>query len=320
MNQQQQQALLTIALMAAFADGANHEAEREQIRRLTELLGSTPEAADLPAIYHQVLLKRVHLAEVAAPLGSSAYRQFAYETAVCVCDADGKTTDAERQFLSELAQVLGLEKARSEPLLRQVEAVAECPVPPQVAAAQPVNALAALGAARPSEAEIDRSVLTAAIVNGALELLPQSWASVAILPLQMRMVYNIGKQYGYELDQGHIRELLATLGVGMTSQYLEQFGRKLLGGLFGQVAGGFGKQFGKSATSVAFSFATTWALGQLAMRYYAGGRQMNASVMRESFQKLLGPGRDLQARYLPEISQQAERLNAAEIVKLVRGG
>jgi uncharacterized protein (DUF697 family) len=68
-------------------------------------------------------------------------------------------------------------------------------------------------------------------------LLPQSWASVAIIPLQVKMVYRIGKAYGVELDQGHIREFLATVGVGLTSQYLEQFGRKLLGGLLGKMAG-----------------------------------------------------------------------------------
>ena len=62
---------------------------------------------------------------------------------------------------------------------------------------------------------------------------PQSLASMAIIPLQMKMVYRIGKAHGFELDRGHIKDLLATLGVGLTSQYVEQFGRKLLGGLLG---------------------------------------------------------------------------------------
>lgn len=327
MNEQQQQAFLTIALMAAFADGVNHESEREQIRRLTELLGSSPATSELPAVYLKVLLRQVSLAAAVAELGSPALRQLAYETAACVCDADGQTTEAERQFLAELAQVLGLDAKVTAPLLGRVEAVAECPLPTAPAAPEPIGLpIAALtargpaGAAGVSEAEIDRGVLKSAILNGALELLPQAWAPVAIIPLQIRMVYNIGRQYGYQLDQGHVRELLATLGVGMTAQYLEQFGRKLVSGLLDPVGGGLGGQVGKSATSVAFSFATTWALGQVAMRYYASGRQMNASVLRESFQKLLGPGRDLQACYLPEISQQAGRLNPFEIVKLVRGG
>jgi hypothetical protein len=57
----------------------------------------------------------------------------------------------------------------------------------------------------------------------------------------MRLVYRIGQAYGYELDSGHVKDFLATVGVGLTSQYLEQAGRKLLGGLLGRVAGGLGR-------------------------------------------------------------------------------
>ena len=39
MNPDQQRAILGVALLAAFADGANDEREREQIRRLAETLG-----------------------------------------------------------------------------------------------------------------------------------------------------------------------------------------------------------------------------------------------------------------------------------------
>lgn len=39
MKRDQQQAILTLALLAAFADGANDDREREQIRRLADPLG-----------------------------------------------------------------------------------------------------------------------------------------------------------------------------------------------------------------------------------------------------------------------------------------
>ena len=55
------------------------------------------------------------------------------------------------------------------------------------------------------------------------------------------LAYRIGQAYGYELDSGHVKDFLATVGVGLTSQYLEQAGRKLLGGLLGRVAGGLGR-------------------------------------------------------------------------------
>lgn len=322
MNADQQKAVLTIALMAAFADGANDEQEREQIRGIAESLSGEAGGTDLRGLYQQVLLKRVGLDDAVAALGEPTHRQLAYEMAVCVCDADGHTSPAERAFLDALAAALGLGRAVTAPVDQQGEEMADlidaaAPMAPAGAAAgQEVPRAASNPAA---DAEMDRSILNYAILNGALELLPQSWASMAIIPLQIKMVYGIGKTYGHELDQGHIRELLATMGVGLTSQYLEQFGRKLLGGLLGKVGGGLGRQLGKSATSVAFSFATTYALGQVARRYYGGGRQMSTELLRDTFQNLLGPAKEMQARYLPQIQERAGSLDAGQIMSMVRG-
>jgi uncharacterized protein (DUF697 family) len=142
---------------------------------------------------------------------------------------------------------------------------------------------------------------------------------MAIIPLQMRLVYRIGQDHGHELDRGHIKEFIAAAGVGLTSQYLEQFGRKLLGGLLGKVGGGLGRGLGSAATGIAFSFASTYALGQLAKRYYAGGRQMNSAVLQQTFQSLLGPAKQLQTQYLPQIQQQARTVDAGQIMNMVRG-
>jgi uncharacterized protein (DUF697 family)/uncharacterized membrane protein YebE (DUF533 family) len=323
MNSEQQQAILTIALLAAFADGVNDDREREQIRRLAESLGGESGAPDLSSIYQQVLLKQASLKNAAGMLVKPEHRQLAYEMAVCVCDADGRMTDAEQQFLIELAVALGLGKSVTDPANLQAGMMAELAstvAPPIGTTPRPPVGPVVAATPKTSEVEIDRIVSNYAILNGALELLPQSWASMAIIPLQIKMVYEIGKEYGYDLDQGHIRELLSTMGVGLTSQYLEQFGRKLLGGLLGKVAGGLGKQLGQTATGVTFSFATTYALGQVARRYYAGGRQMNTTLLQESFQNLLGPAKEMQARLLPVIQQKAGSLDMGQIMTMVRGG
>jgi uncharacterized protein (DUF697 family) len=170
-----------------------------------------------------------------------------------------------------------------------------------------------------SDAELDKTILNYSILNGALELLPQSWASMAIIPLQIKMVYRIGKAHGVELDTGHIKEFIAAAGVGLTSQYLEQFGRKLLGGLLGKMAGKTVGKIGGTATGMAFSFATTYALGQVAKRYYAGGRAMNSGILRDTFQNLLGPAKQLQTQYLPQIQQKASTLDVTQVMSMVRG-
>ena len=204
--------------------------------------------------------------------------------------------------------------------------VAEKAVPLSVPLSVPVSAPIAIpvatAAAAPSsalDAELDKSILNYALLNGALELLPQSWASMAIIPMQVKMVYGIGKAHGVELDQGHIKEFIAAAGVGMTSQYLEQFGRKLLGGLLGKAAGRTIGGLGSAATGMAFSFATTYALGQVAKRYYAGGRVMSTAMLRETFQNLLGPAKQMQSQYLPQIQQKAATLDAGKIMAMVRG-
>ncbi len=104
----------------------------------------------------------------------------------------------------------------------------------------------------------------------------------------------------------------------MTSQYLEQIGRKLLGGLFGKAAGKTAGKLGGVAVGMAFSFATTYALGQVAKRYYAGGRTMSTAMLRDTFQSLLGPAKQMQAEYLPQIQQKAATLDSAQVISMMR--
>jgi len=336
MNPEQQKSILAVALFAAFADGAKHDREREEIRRIAESLGGEPEggaarraspgaaggfippepgAPDLARLYQDVLLKRISLGAATAALQDPGERQLAYEMAVCVCDADGRQSPAEQRFLDELKGLLKLDAGQAAAFEREADAIVEL----SEAAAPHAGAVVA---AQPnvSEAELDKTILNYALMNGALELLPQSWASMAIIPLQIKMVYGIGRAHGVELDQGHIKEFIAAAGVGLTSQYLEQFGRKLLGGLLGKAAGKTFGGIGGAATGMAFSFATTYALGQLAKRYYAGGRVMNTVVLKDTFQNLLGPAKQMQTQYLPQIQQQASTLDAAKIMAMVRGG
>jgi len=319
MNAEQQKLILAIALYAAFADGAKHDREREEIRLIAESLGGEAGAPDLARLYQDVLLKRISLEAAAAALQDPGERQLAYEMAVCVCDADGRQSEAEQRFLEELKALLKLDAGQAAAFENEADVMVELSE-----AAAPAAVAVAVGtvvAAQPnvSEAELDKSILNYALMNGALELLPQSWASMAIIPLQIKMVYGIGKSHGVSLDQGHIKEFIAAAGVGLTSQYLEQFGRKLLGGLLGKAAGKTFGNIGGAATGMAFSFATTYALGQLAKRYYAGGRVMNTQVLRDTFQNLLGPAKQMQTQYLPQIQQQAGTLDMGRVMAMVRG-
>ena len=322
MNAEQQHAILTISLYAAFADGIKDDREREEIRRIAESLAEDAGTPDLARLYQDVLLKRVRLETAAAALSEPGHRQLAYEVAVCVSDADGRQSEAEQGFLAELKKLLQLDAGQAA-FDREADAIvtlSEATAPAAVTRAPAFPSGPVVAAqANVAEGELDKSILNYALLNGALELLPQSWASMAIIPLQIKMVYGIGQAHGVALDQGHIKEFIAAAGVGLTSQYLEQFGRKLLGGLLGKVAGKTIGRIGGAATGMAFSFATTYALGQLAKRYYAGGRVMSTAVLRDTFQNLLGPAKQMQTQYLPQIRQKAASLDAGQIMAMMRG-
>ena len=312
MQTAEKEAILTIALLAAFADGKQHDTERSEVRRAFDALGAELNA---PELYQRVLIKRIDVAAAASQLQLAQARMLAYEIAVGVCEADGLRNDDETRFLAQLGTALGF----TQPVIAGVAATADALATlPLSEAPAPAGAVAAATSST-GEAELESIIIKAAIINGALELLPQSLASMAIIPLQMNLVYRIGKAHGYELDRDQIKDLLGTLGVGLTGQYLEQVGRKLIGGLLGGVAGGLIGSVARGTTGAAFSFATTYAIGQVARRYYAGGRTMNAELLKQAFGDLLQQGKSLQTRYLPQIEQQARSIDVSRLVQMVRG-
>jgi uncharacterized protein (DUF697 family)/tellurite resistance protein len=332
MNAQETRSILTIALLAAFADGMKDERERAAVKRVAEVLG--PEAGfDFPALYRDVLLTKPDLATVVAGLQSDGTRQLAYEMAVGVCDADGAQGPAEHEFLQKLAAALGINGAAAAATSAQADEIADAAFDagPAVAAAAAGAAGVAASVASPQvaagtvtgrssmpDAEMDKTILNASIMNAALELLPESLASMAIIPLQVRLVYRIGKSYGYPMDMSHAKDFIATLGVGLTGQYLEQFGRKLLGGLLGGVGGGIGRTVGRQVASSGMTFATTYAIGRVAQRYYAGGRTLDAVTLKQTFAGLLDEARGLAPRYRQQIEQKASTIDVRSLASLVK--
>ena len=349
-NAPTQQALLAIMVHAAMADGDKSQAERDFVRDLSLQLDEQGGAKQLAQAVQAALLGRLSAQQAAAQLQEPMHRQLAYEWATAVCHADGLCSPAEAAFLQRLKTDLQLGGAEPEATshtqaLAQAAYAEEAAAPLHaVRAATAFSGVALAGAvgaasvgtlahttpavpaapaapAAPAvdSTAIDRSILNYAILNGALELLPQSWASMAIIPLQIKMVYRVGQAHGVSLDQGHIKEFIAAAGVGLTSQYIEEFGRKLLGGLLGKAGGKLLGGICRQATGMAFSFASTYALGHLAKRYYAGGRVMSTDLLRQTYQGLLSSGKTLQQQHLGDIQARASTLDAGEVMRMVRG-
>ncbi|MSR62211.1 MAG: DUF533 domain-containing protein [Planctomycetes bacterium] len=299
MDQQNQKALLVIALLAARADGGRDEREREAIRGALQRIRG--EGLDPEALWSEVEAGGVDLARTARELTTSDARELAYEIATCVCGADRATSEKERLFLEQLAQELGLAPETADRFRSETDSLTN-------------TSLSAGGA---GESEVDEQILRQAILCGGLELLPQRLATLAILPLQMRLVYQVGKRHGFEVDRGHVKEFLGVLGVGMASQMIEGFARQFLSSFLGRAGGGMLGGLAGSATSVGFSFATTYALGHAAKRYYASGRKLTPGELKGLFGELVGRARELQPRHASDIAASARAADMGSLQRLL---
>jgi uncharacterized protein (DUF697 family)/tellurite resistance protein len=305
MNQQEHRAIIGLCVLAAFADGSQSENERAQIERIVS--GFSGEGLDATSVYQDVLGGKFTLATAASQLQNPSAKALAYEMAVGVCHADGVANDAEKKFLADLHQALQLDASTTAE--HQQAALALAGQPPNTAAPPIMDAN--------RDVEIDKMIMNAAIMNGALEIMPHTLATMAIVPLQMRLVYKIGRAYGYELDRGHITDFLATVGVGLTSQVFEGFTRQLIGGFARRLTGGMLGGLVGEATGSAFAFASTYAIGQVARRYYASGRTISAGQLKDVFATMLANGRSMQGRYSGDILQRSRQVNISELMPLV---
>ena len=304
-------AVAAICLMAAFADGQKDSDEQKQLENVFNSLGEV----NAGSLYSRVMLGRTDVQKEAAALTTPELRTLAFEMALSVCDADGSMSEAEGVFLGQLQEALTVPAAAAMTAQRDAEQLAEMPV--ETSGDVEVEVTPETGS-KAAEGALEQTILNAAILNGALELLPQSLATIAIVPLQLRLVYTIGQTHGYTLDRAHLKEFLGVAGVGMTSQVVEGHVRKLFGTFAKKSFGRGSKKIASAAAGATLTFATTYALGQAAKMYYGGGRKLELSEVRTLFQEQVERGQQLFDTYQGDVQTKAKTTDVQSLLKLIR--
>ena len=291
-------ALLRVGIAAALADGTCNPDERRHIERLATAAGLDAAttlaqgATDTP--------------DLAIRLHDAVGRKAAYDFAVAVCNADGVTNDAERRFLDGLRAELELPEAVAMHELATAGALASAPVAGGPLAAETAST-------------VEDLVLQHAVLAGALELLPQSLANLAVIPVQLRMVYLIGQRHGMQLDAAQAKDMLGTFGLGAATQVLDGITRRVLGGV---ASGLLGTLLGGAAGGVAgvgTVFAATYALGQAAEQYYAQGRRLGPDDLRALFARLREEAQGLYPKVRAQIEERAETLDLQQVIAMLGG-
>ncbi|HEV8150417.1 MAG TPA: DUF533 domain-containing protein [Gemmatimonadales bacterium] len=316
---------LAICLLAALSDGERTPEEQTQFARITAQLGG----ADGAALLARVERHELTLAELARQLTTPDARRTAYELAVAMVYADGLANERERAFLADLQGALELGPDGLRELHQEAESLAGAPLAgPTPAAAREQEK----ETPRPSQAGIpavshdtalEAMIRQQALLAGALELLPQQIASLAIIPIQLRLVYRIGADYGQKLDAAQIKDLLGVLGIGAAGQVLDGAARRIISGLgkgiFGRVLGGVVGGTAGLATGAGLSFVTTYALGHAARQYYAQGRRLSQADLRALFERFRAEAEDLLPRVQQEIHSQSRNLDLGHLFSSLRG-
>lgn len=302
---QEQKAIITTCILAGFADGAQSDVERQEIKRIVDSFSNEP--FNFTAVYQQALTGKLPLAEVARGIQSPNAKSLAYEMAVCICLVDGAISAEEQQFLGQLRDVLNLDPGVTASFQQNATALsAEPGGPPPI-----------LSEANPREVELEKLILNRSIIAGALELMPQTLATMAIVPLQMHLVYQIGAIHGVKLDRGHIKEFLAAAGIGVTSQVVEGYLSRFVNKVTKRFVGRLFAAIATQVTESSFAFATTYAVGQAAKTYYAGGRSLSPAQLRDVFTTGVRKANSLKPQYAADIAARAAQMKVTDILPLV---
>jgi uncharacterized protein (DUF697 family)/tellurite resistance protein len=290
--------VIAIAMMAARADGRVDSVEQRAVDAAVARAGHP----DVTALAQQVAAGQLRVADLASRLSDDEARRAAWEGALAIVNADGSANLPEQAFLDELRAALALGDAYLAESGRTASALA--------------RSEAQMGA--PLGGPVDELILQQAILTGALEILPDGLANVAILPLQLRMVYQIGQRHGQKLDANQVKDLAATLGLGAAAQSLEGVAMKLIGGLAGGLLGGMFGGATRIATGAIITFSATYALGHVAEQYYAQGRRIDAADLRALFARFQDEAKTIYPRVQEQIQRQASTMDLQRLLQEFR--
>ncbi len=298
MNTNDHTSLIAICILAARADGTVDSAEQRAVDAVVARMGNP----DVTSLTEQVAAGQLRLADLASRLSDEEARRVAYEHALTVINADGSANASEQAFLDELRTALGFSDSDVADATRMAGTMAEAPV-------------AGIHTVEAHAGPVDEFILQQAILTGAIEILPDRLANIAVLPLQLRMVYQIGQRHGQKLDINQVKDLAATFGLGAAAQSLESVVMRLVGGLAGGLLGGMVGGATRIAAGAVITFSATYALGHVSEQYYAQGRRLSADDLRALFARFQDEARTIYPRVQKQIQRQAGTLNLQSLLQ-----
>ncbi len=274
------------ALVAvAKADGTITADERAALESAIEML---PASGDL----QRFLDEQVEIDPVLAEIKSPAARDQLWQSAYSMVHVDGTATASEQKLLEKLRAALQIDDAKVSATKRFMDEAKDTLLPSNIEAiSDPAR----------RQKEIDQDVLKYSVLSAVLGAFPVPGLAIAtdlaVVALQVKLVRDIGQYWGHKVDRDAAKTLLAGLGLGT--------GARIAVSNLAKLVPVWGSAFG--ATS---AFATTWALGKIANRYFEGGQQADVGQLKKELKSMQKEGKDAYAQQQAAIEAKRQETGA----------
>jgi len=211
-------------------------------------------------------------------------RERVYQSAYAIAYADGNASTFEVALLHRIIPNRG-----EDTLLGQVFGeTLDTLVPGRIVAEpDPVR----------RDSEIIEDVIKYSVLSAVAGAMPVPGvgivADVAVIAIQGKMVHDVGQYFGHSMDSQAIRAFLTSVAgsalMRVAANNLARF------------VPGWGSAFG-----AATSFASTYAIGRVAQRYFESGREIEPTELRSLYEDLRAEGKE---RY----QQHKDKIDTAEV-------
>lgn len=275
------------ALVAvAKADGTITAEERSALQAALSML---PASTDLEPFLDET----TKFDEVLAQITSPAAREQLWQSAYSMIHADGTATSEEQKLVDKIRTTFQIDEAKVSTTKRLLDEAKDTLLPSNIESiADPAR----------RQKEIDQDVLKYSVLSAVLGAFPVPGVAIAtdlaIVALQLKLVRDIGQYWGHTVDKKAAKTLLGGLGLGT--------GARIAVSNLAKIVPVWGSAFG--ATS---AFATTWALGKIANRYFEGGQKTDIAQLKNEMKALEKQGKEAYAQQKEEIARKRDASAAA---------
>lgn len=220
-------------------------------------------------------------------------REQTFQAAFALAHSDGKCSTQQQNVLDRICEVWGISAEQPGILGRLMRGVKDTVLPSNINA---------VSDAAKRKSGIEGDTLKYAILSGVLGGFPVPGFSiatdVAVVGLQVKLVRDIGQRWGHKVDQKAANAILLGLGLGTGARIAVNTLFKFI-----PVAG---VVWGSST-----SFASTWALGEIADKYFESGAKSDIATFRDAFHKAMKEGQSAFKSHQTSVEATGHKFEAA---------